>query len=226
LQDFLVSIGLKTKNFTLEFTLGLLVSVALIAALIVLLGKPATQPIEHLLQKTSLWSTIFLTFLVIAAQTILLPGMILAAIEQLINTRVALVLSALIFGITFRSTIFGSFADLFFSAGVVLTGLFYGLVFVASRSLWMIFGIRAVLNVFEVSIKDIETTFFESQRILEQSKPPSTSLGIILVSGPSFDGDLQRYTWFVMNLISVILIIFLVLQKRKMVLVKNGRKSS
>jgi membrane protease YdiL (CAAX protease family) len=226
LQDFLVSIGLKTKNFTLEFILGLLVSVALVAALMVFLGKPATQPIEHLLQKTSLWSTILLTFLVIAAQTILLPGMILAAIEKLINTRVALVLSALIFGVTFRTTVFGNFFDLFFSAGVVLTGLFYGLIFVAFRSLWIIFGIRAVFNTIDVSIKDLETTFYESQRIFEQSKPPSTSLGIILVSGPSFDGDLQRYIWFVMNLISVILIIFLVLQKRKVVLVKNGRKSS
>jgi hypothetical protein len=226
LQNILAEIGLKTKNSLLEFSLGFLMTAIFVAGLMFFLGKPAMQPIEHLLQKSSLWPVIFLAFLGIVAQTIFLCGVILTGAKYLNNTQIALILSVLVFGLTFETPVFRIYFNWFLIADVGLTGLFFGLIFVVSRSLWIIFGIRGVLNVFEVSIKDLETTFFESQRILEQSKPPSKSLGIILVSGPSFDGDLQRYIWFAMNLASVILIAFLVLQKRKMVLVKNGRKSS
>jgi hypothetical protein len=225
LQSILTSIGLRTKNPLLEFLLGFSSASIVVALLVVFLGKPAMQPMEHLLQKSSLWITILLAFLGVIAQTIVLPGMFLAGVEQLINTRIALILTALVFGFMFKVSVFGNYFDWFFTVGVGLTGLFFGLIFVVSRSLWIIFGIRAVLNILDVSIKDLETTFYESQRILEQSKPPSTSLVIKLVSGPSFDGDLQRYIWFAINLASVILIIFLVLRKRQIASIQNKRKS-
>jgi membrane protease YdiL (CAAX protease family) len=225
LQNILTSIGLRTKNPLLEFLLGFSSIAIVVAVLMFFLGNPAIQPINHLFQGASLWLIVIFTFLAVAAQTILLPGVVLVAIERLINTRVALVLSALTFGLTFKASVFGNYFDWFLTIGMGLTGLFFCLVFVATRSLWVIFGIRAVLNMLEVSINDSKTIYEETARILEQSKPPSTSLGILLVAGPSFDGDLQHYIWLAMNLASVILIIFLVLQSRKRSSTQNERKS-
>jgi membrane protease YdiL (CAAX protease family) len=215
LQSILTSIGLRTKNPLLEFLIGFSSISIVVAVLVVFLGKPSMQPIEHLLQRSSLWPTILLAFLGVMAQTIVLPGMLLAGVEQLINTRAALVLTALVFGFMFKVSVFGNYFDWLFTIGVGLTGLFFGLIFVVSRSLWVILGVRAVPNILDVSIKDLENIFYESQRILEQSKPPSTSLGTTLVSGPSFDGNLPSYIWLAMNATSVLLIIFLVLRKRE-----------
>jgi hypothetical protein len=225
LQNILTSIGLRTKNPLLEFLLGFSSTSIVVAILVAFLGKPAMQPIEHLLQVPALWFTIVWVLLGTFIQVTVFPGILLTSIEQLINTRVALIILAIVFGFSFRETRYGNFLEYSSVFYTGLTGLFQGLLFIAFRSNWLIFGNQFVISTIQFSTNDISRIFYDTARILEQSKPSSTSLTIKLTSGPSFDGGLQSEIWLVMNITSVFLIIFLVLKKRKLTSIQNERKS-
>jgi uncharacterized protein len=190
--------GLHVHQGWKSFLIGLGIGAALYTAIIVVAALAGLYNVETItFNAVALLSGFALLTIAASYEEILFRGVLLQGLEAGFGSWLAVVFSAILFGLLHASNSSATFTSIL---SVALAGFAFGLAFIKYRNLWLVSGIHLGWNFLQGPIYGVAVSGNEFSSLIQ-----STQQGSILLTGGAFGFEASLLTFLLVIVVSGLL---------------------